>query len=67
LTEQRTVKNRVHVDLLADDRDREIARLLGLGATRGADHDKWGQSWTVMADPEGNEFCIAQLPPSGQS
>lgn len=65
--EQRTVKNRVHVDLLADDRDKEIARLEGIGATRGADHDEWGHSWTVMADPEGNEFCIAQQPPPGQS
>jgi catechol 2,3-dioxygenase-like lactoylglutathione lyase family enzyme len=57
--EPRTVKNRVHVDLVADDRDKEIARLVELGATRGADHDEWGHSWTVMADPEGNDFCIA--------
>jgi hypothetical protein len=57
--EPKTVKNRVHVDLVADDRDKEIARLVELGATRGADHDEWGHSWTVMADPGGNDFCIA--------
>lgn len=57
--EPRTVKNRVHVDLVADDRDKEIARLVEMGATRGADHDEYGHSWTVMADPKGNDFCIA--------
>jgi Glyoxalase-like domain len=49
----------MHVDLEAEDREKEITRLLELGATRGADHDEYGVSWTVMADPEGNEFCIA--------
>jgi hypothetical protein len=53
------VKNRVHVDLVADDREKEIARLVALGATRGADHDEYGHSWTVMADPESNDFCVA--------
>jgi hypothetical protein len=57
--EQKVAKNRVHLDLVADDREQEIARLVELGATRGADHDEYGHSWTVMADPEGNEFCIA--------
>jgi Glyoxalase-like domain len=57
--EPRTVKNRVHLDLVADDREKEIARLVELGATRGADHDEHGHSWTVMADLEGNEFCVA--------
>jgi hypothetical protein len=49
----------MHVDLEADDREKEITRLLELGATRGADHDEYGVAWTVMADPEGNEFCVA--------
>jgi hypothetical protein len=57
--EPRSHKNRVHIDLEADDREKEIARLLELGATRGADHDEYGHSWTVMTDLEGNEFCIA--------
>jgi hypothetical protein len=48
----------MHVDLVADDCDKEIASLVELGATRGPDHDEWGHAWTVMTDPEGNEFCI---------
>jgi hypothetical protein len=57
--EPRVAKNRVHVDLVADDRDKEIDRLIDLGATRHADHDEHGLSWTVLTDPEGNEFCRA--------
>jgi hypothetical protein len=58
--EGKLAKNRVHVDLVADDREKEVARLVELGATRGADHDEYGHWWTVMADPEGNEFCVAE-------
>ncbi|HEX6417200.1 MAG TPA: VOC family protein [Acidimicrobiales bacterium] len=58
--EPKAAKNRMHVDLVADDREKEVARLVELGATRGADHDEYGMRWTVMADPEGNEFCVAQ-------
>ena len=59
--EGRTVKNRVHVDLSADDREAEIARLLSLGATRGETHsiEEFPLIWTVLQDPEGNELCIA--------
>ncbi|MFC5753098.1 VOC family protein [Actinomadura rugatobispora] len=58
--EKKTVKNRTHLDLdSGGDRETEIARLVGLGAKRGADHDEFGHSWTVMNDPEGNEFCIS--------
>jgi len=58
--EKKTAKNRTHLDLdSGGDREKEIARLVELGAERGADHDEWGKSWTVMTDPEGNEFCIA--------
>jgi Glyoxalase-like domain len=56
----KTVKNRVHLDLTteAGDRDAEIERLLALGA-RGVDVGQTGEeSWTVLADPEGNEFCV---------
>lgn len=56
--EPKTAKNRMHVDFGCADREVEIERLVGLGATRGADHDEFGHSWTVMADPEGNEFCV---------
>jgi hypothetical protein len=59
--EAKTAKNRVHVDLASPsgDREDEVARLIGLGAKRLADKDEWGHRWTVMADPEGNEFCVA--------
>ncbi len=56
--EPRTVKNRVHLDLEADDAAAEIERLLALGATRGESYTEQGVSWTVMADPEGNDFCV---------
>jgi Glyoxalase-like domain len=56
----KTVKNRVHLDITtsASDRDAEIKRLLALGA-RPVDIGQTGaESWTVLADPEGNEFCV---------
>ncbi len=57
--EAKAVKNRVHVDLASDDRDAEVTRLVGIGARHVADHDEGGASWTVLHDPEGNEFCVA--------
>jgi predicted enzyme related to lactoylglutathione lyase len=62
VTDAKTVKNRVHLDLTtsAADRDAEIERLLTLGARR-VDIGQTGQeSWTVLADPEGNEFCVVR-------
>ena len=62
VTGPKTVKNRLHLDLTtsAADRDAEIARLLALGA-RHADVGQTGdESWTVLADPEGNEFCVVR-------
>jgi Glyoxalase-like domain len=59
--EGKTVKNRVHLDLVPTDRtrDQEMARLLELGATTVADHRRSdGSGWVVLADPEGNEFCV---------
>lgn len=56
--EPKSTKNRVHVDLEAADRPAEVARLVSLGATAVSDHDEWGASWTVLTDPEGNEFCV---------
>jgi Glyoxalase-like domain len=54
--EPKTVKNRVHLDLLTDDPDAEVRRLIDLGARVLAEHD----SFLVLADPEGNEFCVAR-------
>src|SRR4051812_16099686 len=56
--EGKKVKNRVHVDLQAASREKEVKRLLKLGATRVADVDEDGQQWTTLADVEGNEFCV---------
>jgi predicted enzyme related to lactoylglutathione lyase len=60
--EPKTVKNRLHLDLTtsADDRDAEIARLIGLGARRVDIGQTGAESWTVLADPEGNEFCVVR-------
>ena len=58
--EAKAAKNRMHLDLSADDRDAEVERLVALGATRIHDKDEWGIQWTTLADPEGNEFCIAE-------
>jgi hypothetical protein len=58
--EHKSVKNRMHVDLEAEDREAEVARLESLGATRG-ETNRWENIiWTVMQDPEGNEFCVAE-------
>ena len=55
--EPKTLKNRLHLDFRPDDRDDAVARLLDLGATR-ADVGQGEQSWIVLSDPEGNEFCV---------
>jgi predicted enzyme related to lactoylglutathione lyase len=58
--EGKTAKNRAHLDLTASDRAAEVERLVGLGATVVHDKDEWGVRWTTLADPEGNEFCVAE-------
>jgi predicted enzyme related to lactoylglutathione lyase len=60
--EPKTVKNRLHLDLRADGstRDTELARLLALGARRVDVGQGPDVSWVVLADPEGNEFCLLQ-------
>ncbi|MFF6805459.1 VOC family protein [Streptomyces sp. NPDC012616] len=55
--EAKTVKNRLHLDFRPDDRDAEVARLVSLGA-RHVDIGQGEQPWVVLADPEGNEFCV---------
>ncbi|GHF93460.1 glyoxalase [Streptomyces hydrogenans] len=58
--EPKTVKNRIHLCLRPTaSRDAEIERLLGLGATLVGDlREPDGAGWAVLADPEGNEFCV---------
>lgn len=52
-------KNRLHIDLRPDDQAAEVERLIALGASR-LDVGQGDVSWVVLADPEGNEFCILQ-------
>ncbi len=58
--EPKVVKNRMHLDLRADDLEKEVERLERLGARRlePAPAEEQGCRWVVMADPEGNEFCV---------
>lgn len=58
--EPKTVKNRMHLCLRPVDqsRDAEVERLLGLGASLMDDRRAGGSGWAVLADPEGNEFCV---------
>jgi hypothetical protein len=61
--EGRTGKNRLHLDIApaVGTQEAEVQRLVDLGATRISDEPE--HPWVVLADPEGNEFCV--LPPSG--
>jgi hypothetical protein len=60
VTDAKTAKNRLHLDLTTEaaDRDAEIERLLALGARRVGVGQTGEESWTVLADPEDNEFCV---------
>jgi hypothetical protein len=68
VTEHKTVKNRLHLDLRPADQSAEVARLESLGARR-VSVGQGDVSWVVMADPDGNEFCVlrpltpSELPP----
>jgi predicted enzyme related to lactoylglutathione lyase len=58
--EGKTVKNRLHLDLRPDDQATEVERLEGLGAERVSVGQGSDVSWIVLADPDGNEFCVLQ-------
>jgi catechol 2,3-dioxygenase-like lactoylglutathione lyase family enzyme len=58
--EPRAGKNRVHVDLRGESRATGVPRLVGLGATVLGEHEVPGLRWTVLTDPEGNEFCLGE-------
>jgi predicted enzyme related to lactoylglutathione lyase len=53
-------KNRVHVDLAAADHEAEAARLVAAGATEVARNEGGGTAWVVLADPDGNQFCVSR-------
>ncbi len=52
-------KNRVHLDLTADDRTAQAQRLVDAGATHFGEHEIDGFAWITLADPDGNQFCVA--------
>jgi len=60
VAEPKIAKNRMHLDIEVRDIEIEAARLVGLGATRVSDStlSEHGTTWVLMADPEGNEFCV---------
>jgi len=60
VAEVKTVKNRMHLDIETRDIEAEAARLERLGATRAQPDQlhEHGTNWVLMADPEGNEFCV---------
>jgi hypothetical protein len=56
--ERKELKNRLHLDLRPGDQAAEVQRLEALGATRADVGQGPGVTWVVMADPDGNEFCV---------
>ena len=56
--DEKTTKNRLHLDLRPSDQAAEVDRLLALGARRADIGQGEDVSWVVLADPEGNEFCV---------
>jgi predicted enzyme related to lactoylglutathione lyase len=67
--DRKVVKNRLHFDLRPQDQEAEIARLEGLGASRieiGQANEPEA-TWVVLADPEGNEFCVLRARPTENS
>lgn len=65
--EPKAVKNRIHLDLRPDDQAAEVARFERLGASRVdvGQRGRPGVTWVVLADPEGNEFCILRAEEPG--
>ena len=65
VAEPKLVKNRMHLDLLVSDVAEAVRRLESLGATRltATAREEFGQTWFVLADTEGNEFCVGRDQP----
>jgi predicted enzyme related to lactoylglutathione lyase len=57
--EPKSAKNRLHIDLNTDNREHTVAELVAVGASVIETRTSGEHTWTVMADPEGNEFCVA--------
>jgi len=61
----KSTKNRLHLDFAPDDRDAEVERLVTLGASRVDVGQTDEATWVVLADPEGNEFCVLRAREGG--
>lgn len=59
--EERSGKNRLHLDLASSDWAAEVDRVVGLGAKRVGEFDEYGTHWVTLADPEGNVFDLAEV------
>ena len=57
VSDKKVVKNRIHLDFRPDDQQAEVDRVIAMGASH-VDIGQGEQTWVVLADPEGNEFCI---------
>lgn len=62
VSDRKRTKNRLHLDLTTDaaDREAEIERIITLGARRVDVGQGGDESWVVLADPQGNEFCVVR-------
>jgi catechol 2,3-dioxygenase-like lactoylglutathione lyase family enzyme len=58
-----TARDQMHLDLYSDDPEAQVERLVGLGATRVRRNDDPDDTYVVMRDPEGNEFCVCWVSP----
>ncbi len=58
--ERHKEKNRVHIDLDVPDLDEAVSRVLALGGHKLKQLSEYGIQWVVMADPDGNEFCLVK-------
>jgi len=58
--EQHEHKNRAHIDLDVTDLESAVQRVLDLGGTKLSEISEFGITWAVMADPDGNEFCLVR-------
>lgn len=62
----KVTKNRLHLDLRTQDLDKEVDRVIALGATRCTEAEapviEYGWTWHVLSDPDGNEFCVLRPP-----
>ena len=63
--DQKRDKNRLHLDLRTPDLEAEVRRVVGIGALllTGQPAQEFGWRWHILADPDGNEFCVVQPPP----